>query len=176
MAVAARPQTARAVGNYFIALMNEDGDSLTPMQLLKLVYIAHGWNLAINGRPLIEDPIEAWKYGPVIVDLYRGTKKFGPYPVTGFIGGGRRAILRDYNEEDIRLAEEVLAKYRGWKAFELSEMTHQPGTPWHTVWHERGGSSHRQTIIPNDLIRDHFVELGERIEREWAQRETGNGG
>lgn len=35
----------------------------------KLVYFAHGWNLAINQAPLIDDTIEAWPC-PVIPALY----------------------------------------------------------------------------------------------------------
>lgn len=163
MTLATRPQTARAIANHFIKLMDEDGDAPTPMHLLKFVYIAHGWNLALNERPLIEDAVEAWKYGPVIVDLYHGIKKFGPNPVTGFIGGGFRATLSDYHEEDIRLAENVLANYRKWHAFELSELTHRQGTPWYTVWHHKGGSGRRNAIIPNDLIREHFVNLAEKL-------------
>lgn len=163
MEAAPRPQPARAVANHFIKLMAEDGDAPTPMQLLKFVYIAHGWNLAASDRPLVEDPVEAWKYGPVIADLYQGTKKFGPHPITGLIGGGERAVLSDYHREDIRLAETVLAKYRNWTAFELSEMTHQPGTPWDIVWNQQGGNERRHAIIPNDLIREHFLALKKEI-------------
>jgi uncharacterized phage-associated protein len=34
---------ARAVANEFIRLAAEDGRTLTPLQIIKLVYIAHGW-------------------------------------------------------------------------------------------------------------------------------------
>lgn len=163
MASKTRPQSARAIANYFISLMDKDGDALTPMQILKLVYIAHGWNLAINGRLLVEDPVEAWRYGPVIPDLYHGVKKFGRHHVIGPIGGGRRATVRNAHEEDIDLAETILAKYRDWEAFELSRMTHHKGTPWYIVWHEQGGKFKRNVVIPNELIQDHFIDLGNRI-------------
>lgn len=167
-------QTARAIANYYLARVFQDGSFLTPMQLLKLVYIAHGWNLAINRRPLIDDPVEAWKYGPVIVDLYHGTKKFGPNPVTEFISGGPRDIPQNCIQEDIRLAEKVLAKYRNWKAFELMEMTHQEGTPWHTVWYQQGGNKRSHVVIPNSLIQKHFMELEKRILEQAHAREVQN--
>ena len=39
---------------------------ITTMQLLKLVYIAHGWMLGLYDKPLISDEVEAWQYGPFI--------------------------------------------------------------------------------------------------------------
>ena len=59
------------IANEFLRLAKESGQSLTPMQLLKLVFIAHGWMLGLYGEPLISDDVQAWKYGPVIPDLYQ---------------------------------------------------------------------------------------------------------
>ncbi|MDC4872757.1 DUF4065 domain-containing protein, partial [Acinetobacter baumannii] len=53
----------------------------TPMQLLKLVYIAHGWMLALFNRPLFNEKVEAWKYGPVIPELYEAVKHYKANPV-----------------------------------------------------------------------------------------------
>ena len=47
------------------------------MKVLKLVYMAHGFNLAITDDPLINDRVEAWKFGPVIRPLYGKLKQFG---------------------------------------------------------------------------------------------------
>ena len=65
------------VANELIRLGKENAVYFTPMQLLKLVYIAHGWSYAFLNKPLIDDDIEAWKYGPVIPDLYRKIKSYG---------------------------------------------------------------------------------------------------
>jgi uncharacterized phage-associated protein len=66
--------TAFTVADEILKIAKRKGLHITPMQLLKLVYIAHGWSLAILGRDLFPDRIEAWKYGPVIPDLYRATR------------------------------------------------------------------------------------------------------
>ena len=60
---------ALAIANYYIDKANVEDTPLDHLRLQKLVYLAHGWHLAIHGRPLIEESVEAWKYGPVIADL-----------------------------------------------------------------------------------------------------------
>ena len=48
------------------------------MKLIKLVYIAHGWHLALeNGKSLISEAVMAWKYGHVINSLYQKLKRYG---------------------------------------------------------------------------------------------------
>lgn len=53
------PAASPAIANQFIPLALHDGRPLTNMHLQKLVFIAHGWNLAIRNLPLTEDDPEA---------------------------------------------------------------------------------------------------------------------
>ena len=73
------------VANEFISLAKKDGYYFTPMQLLKLVYIAHGWMFGFFNEPLIDDDIEAWKYGPVIPNLYQAIKNYGSRQIEDII-------------------------------------------------------------------------------------------
>src|SRR5437762_397203 len=74
--------SARALANTFLELAKEEGKSLSPLQLQKLVYYAHGWNLGIRNAPLIDAPIEAWRFGPVVQSLYHEFKEYGNNPIT----------------------------------------------------------------------------------------------
>ena len=66
-----------AIANEFLRRAKDDGRELTQMHLQKLVYLAHGWCLAVTGKPLIEEKIQAWDYGPVIKPLYDALKSYG---------------------------------------------------------------------------------------------------
>lgn len=129
------------------------GRELTPMQLIKLTYIAHGWSLAVNGRDLFEDRIEAWKYGPVIPALYQATKHFGRRPIPLLMVGDPNEKLLD--DLDYALVKDVYAKYRHLTGVQLSDLTHRSGSPWHEVYREGVLSIE----IPDEIIRKHYSAL-----------------
>ena len=68
---------SKAVFNRFYNKAHSEGIPLTPMQAIKLVYFAHAWNLGFFQRPLIDEPVEAWKFGTVIPSLYQSLKIYG---------------------------------------------------------------------------------------------------
>lgn len=49
---------------------NELNKPITNLQLQKFLYYIQGANIVINGKPLFDNKIMAWKYGPVIPDVY----------------------------------------------------------------------------------------------------------
>ncbi len=51
------PYDSRQIANWFIRRAPDDGQSMSIMHVLKLVYMAHGWTLATLDRPLIMDRI-----------------------------------------------------------------------------------------------------------------------
>ena len=88
------PTNALDVSLYFLELSKDSGVPLTQMQIQKLVYFSHGWYLAKNeGRPLIPDDIEAWRWGPVIPRLYRAFRAAGANPIR--LGGAIQSRIDD---------------------------------------------------------------------------------
>lgn len=144
------------VANRFLDLAKAKGDQLTPMQLLKLVYIAHGWMLGLYGRPLINDKIEAWQYGPVIPALYQHVRKYKGAAVTKNIN----ALFEndDLDEQEADIISQVYNAYGQKTAMHLSRITHARGTPWELVY-EPGSFGMN---IPTDIIEDHYKKLAEQ--------------
>ena len=72
--------SAKAPANYFIGKYGRF--KISPLKLQKLVYISHGWHLAIFDRELVDDEYaEAWQYGPVFPSLYHEFTEFGANPM-----------------------------------------------------------------------------------------------
>lgn len=119
------------------------------MSLLKLAYIAHGWNLEMRKVPLFSNKIEAWRYGPVIRDVYNA---FRPQGINPTKSDASFAALTD--EADVGFLEQIYQIYGGMSPFRLSELTHEAGGPWETA--SKLGGSYAE--IPNDLILGHYVQ------------------
>jgi len=117
-----------SVADAILRIAKEKGKQLTPMQLVKLTYIAHGWSLALRGRDLFRNRIEAWKYGPVIPDLYQATKQYGRNPMPLELIGGADDF--PVNADDKQFLEEIFEAYGNLDGIKLSYLTHQAGTPW----------------------------------------------
>jgi len=142
---------SRVVSNHLVEAASQDDNLLTPMQVLKLVYIAHGYNLGFHKTPLIKNRIEAWKYGPVIPDLYQAIKHRRDQPVELLPVNG----LVPMDEDDKAFVSAVYKAYRDYDGIELSALTHQDGTPWDLVYDKRFANE----VISNDIIENHYKGL-----------------
>ncbi|SRR6266536_701619 len=144
---------ARSVANEVLKLAQADGRTLTNMQLQKLVYIAHGYALAILHKPLIKQSVEAWRYGPVVADLYHALREYGSGKVTKPINILPAETL---SETHCALLSEVVKAYGRFTGPQLSTMTHREGTPWRDVYDPNGWGN---TVISDDLIERHYMNL-----------------
>ena len=153
MEMAAMKHDARVVANSLIEKGGEAGFGLTPLEIIKLVYFCHGWMLGLYRRPLIEQHVQAWRYGPVVADVYHSLKQHGGDPVTEPIRFETAVPKADFDELESDLVRQVYDVYGQLGGITLSRLTHAPGTPWHTVWNKEG----RNATIPNALIQEHYA-------------------
>lgn len=141
------------VADAILKIAKAQDKSLTPMQLVKLTYIAHGWSLGVRDIDLFQNRIEAWQYGPVIPDLYHATKGFGRNPIPLSAVGDPKDI--QVAPADKEFLTEVFGKYGHLDGITLSYLTHRAGTPWTQVYRE----GVRNIEIPDSLIAKHYKEL-----------------
>jgi uncharacterized phage-associated protein len=168
---------ARAIANFLLDLARQVGRGLTPMQVLKLVYFAHGWHLAITGQPLIDERVQAWEYGPVIPSVYHAFKKYGNNAITApavdyEIPPGTwysqgwptpKVLTIDDASEDLinkdftrKLLNRIWQSYGKFTGIQLSNMTHEPGSPWDVTRKESQGSKY--AVISDELIKNYFTK------------------
>lgn len=125
--------------------------SFTPMQLLKLVYLCHAWMLGLYGRPMLNESVEAWRYGPVVRSLYDAISHYKDKPVQYPIRQPLFGKSESFSAEEESIIRQVNEQYGYLDGITLSRMTHTPGSPWYVTWHSQGPNS----VISNDLI-EHF--------------------
>lgn len=141
-------QKSLAVAQYILNRRGAIRDTLSPMQLIKLAYIAHGFMLGWRGEPLLDEQVQAWRYGPVVPSIYHAIKDFGSSPVSQIRGA---PCGWQFSEEEMSVMNYVADNYSSWDGIQLSDATHQSGTPWSTTW----GIFGQNAPISNDLIQ-HF--------------------
>lgn len=120
------------------------GDNLTNLKLQKLLYYEQGYHLAVFGKPLFEEDVEAWMYGPVVPVVYDYYQHYGAMslPVDDDV-----IVLEDEEES---LFYEVYDAYRDFSAVGLLNKTHQE-RPWMMV-----EPKDRGTIITKESMRSFF--------------------
>lgn len=142
---------AIAIANYFIDKSNKEGYAkLTLLRLIKYVYIAHGFALAILKRTIINkrfDRVEAWKYGPVIPSVYHSFK----HNQNNIIVSKASVLMSEdnngemyfsvpsvpeYEKDVIRVLDFVWERYKNKTTFDLIALLHNDDTPWKYCYRE----------------------------------------
>ena len=140
-----------------LQLAKKKGIELSNLQVQKLVYIAHGYTLALTGKPLIEDTVQAWKYGPVLHDVYHKLKVHGRDKVpTENIED--ISFEPEFSAEEISCMEGVLNLYGEDTPGSLISITHQDDTPWSYAWVKREAGE-KFTAIRDEDIKAHYRKV-----------------
>lgn len=164
--------SAIAVANAFIEKANERGiRDLSPMKLQKLVFFAHSWMLALSGKPLIKEPVKAWKYGPVIDSVYHEFKSYGSRNIvslgTEFEGLDSDDVfdmkytipkLPKNDEHANAIINAILDTYGNRTATYLSNLTHESGSAWAVTRKLHCDGGVREFVIPNEIIKETTIK------------------
>lgn len=140
--------SAADVSNFYIDMYMKSEDCMTNLRLNKFLYFAQGWSLVRLKKPLFNDTIEAWDYGPVVPNVYHKYYVCGKMPID--------IVSESYSEkvftkEQKDLLLDIANKYGKYSTGELVNISHMPGSPWSAVY---ARSSSRE--IPLKSIADYF--------------------
>ncbi len=114
------------IAKYFITLASPEAEDLiTNLKLQKMLYYAQGFHLALFGKPLFAEKIEAWQSGPVVPEIYRIYKEYG----TNTLPQPDNFNIEQYDRETQELLDEVYEVYGQYTSPTLRRFTEQE-TPW----------------------------------------------
>lgn len=149
------------------------------MQLIKLVYFAHGWHLAWYDQALIGDDVEAWRHGPVIPSVYHAFKKYGREPIERPTYGEYDLVIdiglvdlddkiikpkpihQNFPDDARHVMDQVFLTYGNLSGLQLSRLTHEAGAPWEQAYEPYAYNA----VIENNIIKDHFEKLARENSR-----------
>jgi uncharacterized phage-associated protein len=149
---------ALAVADKLVRLARESEIPITPMQVQKLTYFAHAWNLGLGYGPVFQDAVESWQYGPVIRSVYHALKSYGSEPVTEPLLVEEEAL----SPEEDAVIKAIFQQYGELDGVKLSQMTHAEGSPWRQTYQE----DRRSAIIHNYVIKDYYADLINKLNEQ----------
>lgn len=160
---------ALAIANYFVDKANQDTHAphpLTLLRLIKYVYIAYGFAMAILDKVIIDkrfDTVQAWKYGPVIPSVYHSFKHNGNNPITRKSeiakseseDGNLNFFIPEVTDDEIKMILDfVWERYRNMSTSDLIELLHREDTPWAFCY--RAG---KYVEIPDEITSVYYKSI-----------------
>ncbi|GAA2604070.1 Panacea domain-containing protein [Paractinoplanes durhamensis] len=122
---------------------------ITAMKLEKLVYYCQGWHLARHGVPLFDEPIEAWRQGPVVPALFRQHRR--QRTVSAWPSGDSGQLTPAQRET----VDWVTIEYGKFSAIELSQMTHSE-LPWRVARGTLPDSARSTAQLSTSIMRNYY--------------------
>lgn len=141
--------TAQQIADWFLThnqmyVIDEDAEMISPLKLQKLLYYAQGTYLGIKGEKLFDDPILAWKHGPVVEGIYYRYKNYGYHGIPA-----EDIAAPDIDKETQSILQSVYETFGQFSAWKLRDMTHDE-TPWQ--------NTPQGEAMDTNMIKDYFVE------------------
>jgi uncharacterized phage-associated protein len=149
---------ATDIAKWFINRGLSEGKALTPMQVLKLTYIAQGIHLAAYDEGLFLESCEAWAYGPVVKAVYQKTKPYGQLPITQDPFPGSKGI-NPQDHQTLSALNAVWGKFGHMSGIELSNWSHRPGSAWDIAFNQENGKAFIGYDISADLLKREFEPI-----------------
>ena len=131
---------ALSIANYIVNNWS-DKIEITNLKLNKLVYYSYVESLRKLGRPLFDDAIEAWQYGPVEPVVYQAFSSYGRNPIQATSGPA------ELDAASKQIVHCVMRKLGSLSAFDLVTMSHKPDGAWASVY-----SSEKDNAITPEAI------------------------
>jgi len=143
--------TARRVADTILSLSRDRQLEISNLKLQKLLYYAQAWYLVFNGRPLFDDPIEAWVHGPVVARVFGDFKQYRWAPIDAPVTPLDSPEVRDH-------LVEVLWVYGDYTATELERLTHSE-KPWRDARGELAPDEPSRNVISHRAMREFYSDL-----------------
>ena len=150
------PMTPTIVCNNILKRAFEDGISVSPMKLQKLMYFVSCEYAKATGTNLLTEDFCVWQYGPVLPSIYTEFKGFGSSSITSYAkdANGDSYAIDEASAPNLREAiNRVWRAFQNYNGIELSRITHQNGSGWTSAYDQQ-----REKITLDDMKADHTYE------------------
>lgn len=137
--------TAIELAKYIVNKCVVENYPITNLQLQKILYYVQRDHLHdFNERAFI-DEIEAWKFGPVVPEVYYAFCYYGAMPIENQYDNASNIDI------DFNLVDKIVEEKRKLKPWDMVNDTHKSGGAWDRTFQNGKGN---RNVIGIDLIRE----------------------
>ena len=157
--------TPLALANTFVA-QHGATDWLDQMKLQKLAFYSYGWWLAYHNQPMLSEAPEVWQYGPVFSSLYGALRPYGSAAVRTPVGPpfAPPPIIPEADAATRQWVDWIWNRYGHLNALQLSDMTHEVGTPWQIEAAAHDYRVPKRHPIPDATTKRYFESLAAKLQ------------
>lgn len=159
--------SAIQVANYFIKKSIGDQSPIDILKLIKLCYIAQGVSFWKNNILLFNERCEAWRYGPVVPQIYGEFKHYagkdiialGGYPL-GLDAEGNPIYpsIDDNDQESKKVLDFVWDSFKQYTSLQLSTWTHRENSAWSSAMKNKKIFGNNPLITP-EMLKEEFSQV-----------------
>lgn len=144
---------AVTLSKYILSKCTEDASPVSNLQLQKILYYIQEYALQHLSRPLFEEKIQAWMFGPVVKEVYDEYKSYGSNEIIFFDDDNNYSDYSDllFGEEvdTKKEVDKIIEDVREKNIWDVIGKLHKKGGPWDQIYQEGKGLKQE---IPTDLI------------------------
>ena len=155
--------TASHIAKYIISKFHEKdteidegiSESVSNLKLQKLLCFCQAFSLARSNQPMFKEKIYAWKYGPVVKEVYEEYKKYENKPIPW--EESSQKDWSDISDDHKKIIDEVLDIFGGYSAIRLMNITHSH-KPWKDL-EKKVVAGERNIEITHEAMEKYYQPL-----------------
>lgn len=132
------------VANYTINYCIAQKNPISNLKLQKLLYFIWIDFFKSKKKYLFEENFYAWKFGPVVPEVYYNYCVYGSFPILSVVSKEEQLIL----EEDKNIIKRTIDRLKDVPVSRMIDITHEADKPW-DITSKRGDN---KLVIPFDSI------------------------
>lgn len=133
--------------HFFVKRSLDTKIPITAHKVEFMVYFAHGWHMAIDGRGLFSEKVKAWKHGPTIESVHKFYKNVKDIRDLLDV-----SAVETITEDDRSFLEGIWLYYSHLNEVEMQSLCLDEGTPWHTIYEK----SSKELVLDDKIIEQHY--------------------
>lgn len=154
--------TAGQIAEYMLFKAAEEGKPITNKKLQKLVYYSQAWSLALNGKRLFKEKIEAWVHGPAIRSLYGTYKRYGFNVIDKKIDTD---LVKSISKDDKLFLDRIWKVYGRFDSIYLELLTHSE-SPWQEARQGLEAHENSDAEITVSSMKNYYTEKLAKAKRK----------